>query len=99
MNGPSAVIVEDRLFKESIVEYVDHFAVAADPGNAQRCPNVFPGDQLHGFTMASQWRVVGNVFAARLTLVDETFGAEKLNEAHGKTAWYLCGAKNAIKVP
>ena len=54
LQGPRSFIVEHGFLKERIIKYIDHVAVAANPRNPERSPDVLPGNQLHRFSVLGQ---------------------------------------------
>ena len=83
---PGSIVVKDRFFEQSVVKHVDHFPIPTDPSYPQGCPDIFPGNELHGFAVPGE----GNgapfrglaAIALRLAFVDNAFGTEKISESH-----------------
>ena len=86
VQGPGSIVVKDGFFEQGVVKYVDHFPVPTDPSYAQGCPDIFPGNELHGFAVTCKGsgapvRRLASI-ALRLAFVDNAFGTEKISESH-----------------
>jgi len=92
---PGAVVVKNGFLEEGIVEDIDHFAVAADARDAQRGPDIFPGDKFHrlavfgengGGAQSSRPIVVDG-----MRVIDDIFAPAEMGMAHYETSVICLG--------